>query len=275
MEIPLSQIWQPTDLKQYKVHFARWNGDNQPFRVLARSMTEWQDWQAWYPSKNDFNRPYIFALAQLPEAKDYWMFGGIWKVLGTKTNSNGCKYYDVALDEELQGFVGRLKLQREHKQRGTRLKLEGQYEHFIVSELLSAKYTGRAFPGYGSVNLSFQELESLIAHSRQDWATALGHVKGVYLITDINSQRRYVGSAYGELGVWARWSTYANLGHGGNAGMRKLLEDHDLDYCRRYFKFTLLEHLDARTDDSVVLNREGYWKQVLDTRHTETGLNLN
>jgi hypothetical protein len=255
-QLLLSDIWRPRNVDHYKVHFARWNQSDQPVRVLARSISEWQSWQEWYPSKNDFNRPYIFSLAQMPEAKEYWVFGGIWKVLGTETRSDGRQYYQVALDDDLRS-------------------LEAHYEHFVVSEILAEKYTGRSFPGFHAVNLSFQELEGLMAHNRKDWETALSHVKGVYLITDTKSQKRYVGSAYGELGIWSRWCDYIHLGHGGNEGMRDLLKGHDLDYCRRHFKFALLEHRDARTDDAVILDRETFWKQVLDTRHAETGLNRN
>jgi hypothetical protein len=274
-QLHLCDLWRPENIRKYKVHFARWNGDSQPLRVLARSLDEWRGWQEWYPNKNDFNRPYIFSLAQMPGAKDYWMFGGIWNVNGTEVRSDGRTYYQVTPSDDLRSLIGRLKLYRVHKQRGTRLNLEGHYKNFVVSEILPDQYTGRSFPGYESVNLSFQELEGLMSHNRQDWATALGHVKGVYLITDTNSQRRYVGSAYGDWGVWSRWRVYTEIGHGGNAGIRDLLKDHDLDYCRRYFRFTLLEHHDARTDDTIILGREAYWKQVLDTRNVETGLNRN
>lgn len=114
-----------------------------------------------------------------------------------------------------------------------------------------------------------------MVHNRQDWAAAPGHVKGIYLITDTETHRRYVGSAYGEWGVWSRWRAYTEPGHGGNAGMRDLLSGHDLDYGRRHFRFTLVEHHDARTDDTVALGREAYWKQLPDARHTETALNRN
>ena len=274
IELRFKDIWSPPNVADYKVHFARWNGDVQPLRVLARSLDEWRGWQEWYPNKNDFNRPYIFSLAQMPGAKDFWMFGGIWRVLGTRLEDERT-YYDVELEDDCRSLIGRLKLHRVHRQRGTRLNLEHHYDEFIVSEILSAKYTGRSFPGYDAVNLSFQELESLIAHNREDWSTALGHIKGIYLITDTLTQRRYVGSASGEWGIWSRWSVYASQGHGGNVGMRELLAEHDLGYCRKHFRFTLLEHHDARTDDSIIRSREIYWKQVLDTRHVETGLNRN
>jgi hypothetical protein len=57
--------------------------------------------------------------------------------------------------------------------------------------------------------------------------------------------------------------------------MRELLEGHDLEYCRRHFKFALLEHHNARTEDAIIIGRENYWKQLLDTRHAESGLNKN
>ncbi|MCP4182643.1 MAG: GIY-YIG nuclease family protein [Hyphomicrobiales bacterium] len=271
----LRDIWHPERLDDYKIHFARWNSEEQPLHVFARSMEQWEGWQQWYPGRNDFNRCYIFSLIQIPGSPDTWMFGGVWTVKDIVTTANGDKYYDVELSEQLAPLIGRLKLYRVHKGRGTRLKLEKHYDQFVVSEILAERYTGRSFPGYNSINLGFQELEALIKNDRQDWSTALGQIKGVYLITDTKTQMRYVGSAYGELGLWARWKIYASIGHGGNTGMRDLLKDHDLEYCRRYFKFALLEHHDSQVDNQIILDRESHWKQVLDTRDGEKGLNHN
>lgn len=274
-EFRLKDMWRPRDVRDYKVHFARWNGEEYPLNVLARSLQEWKAWQEFYPSRNEFSRPYIFSLAQVHDEEDVWMFGGVWRVLGTEVREDGWKYYEVDLDNDLSALIGRLKLHRRHRQRGTRLNLENHYEEFVVREILSERYTGRPFPGYESVNVTFQELESLAANNRQDWVTALSNVKGVYLITDTNTKLRYVGSAYGDWGVWSRWMVYLKLGHGGNEGMRELLEGHDLDYCRSYFKFALLEHHDRRVADSIIIARENYWKEVLDTRNESIGLNRN
>ncbi|WP_415391762.1 GIY-YIG nuclease family protein [Paracoccus sp. SJTW-4] len=273
--LTLSDIWHPASLTDYKVHFARWNGETHPLHVLARSMDEWRQWQEWHPHRDDFNRPYIFSLAQVPEQNDIWMFGGIWAVTGKGIRADGRPHYQVQLTGELSGAVARLNLHRIHRQRGTRLNLENHYAHFIITEVLARRYSGRAFPGYHSVNLDFHELEGLVRNDSPDWATALSHVKGVYLVTDTCTQRRYVGSAYGEWGIWSRWKTYIQLGHGGNSEMVELLRDHDLGYCRRNFKFALLEHMDSRTDDNLVIQRESYWKQVLDSRNLITGMNAN
>ena len=110
-------------------------------------------------------------------------------------------------------------------------------------------------------------------HDRPDWKTALEHVKGIYLITDTGAgtPRLYVGSAYGDEGIWSRWSDYVETGHGGNAELRSLAPN--LDYCRVNFRFALLEYLPAYTEDAKVIGRESHWKDILMTR--EYGLNQN
>jgi len=42
------------------------------------------------------------------------------------------------------------------------------------------------------------------------------NIKGVYLITDSHTGRRYAGSAYADLGIWSRWCQYIESGHDGN-----------------------------------------------------------
>ncbi|MBF1034889.1 MAG: GIY-YIG nuclease family protein [Candidatus Nanosynbacter sp.] len=49
-----------------------------------------------------------------------------------------------------------------------------------------------------------------------DWCRALRSRKGVYLITDKNTGKQYVGSAYGEDGILGRWSVYLKSGYAKN-----------------------------------------------------------
>ncbi|AWX92359.1 hypothetical protein DPM13_01420 [Paracoccus mutanolyticus] len=44
------------------------------------------------------------------------------------------------------------------------------------------------------IDLSFAELEALVSNSRPDWKAALESIKGIYLITDTRTGKRYVGS---------------------------------------------------------------------------------
>ena len=269
MPIMLNNIWEIQNTNEYKVHFARWNGNHQPLEVWARSTEDWQGWQEYRPGRNDFNRPLIFALMQFYHESDSWLFGGVYRVLARHDD-----HYDVELTNLGNSFIGRLKLGSRYRERTTRVKMERHYDSFEVLEILREPYTGKVFPGYEEIELSFQELETLVYKDRPDWKVALENVKGVYLVTDTNTGRRYVGSAYGDHGIWSRWSDYVNSGHGGNKELRKLTKDGDLNYCRAHFSFALLEHRLSNTPDNVILEREAFWKRILFTRG-RYGLNRN
>lgn len=249
----------PIDRPQdFKVHFAKWNREYQPLEVLTRSAEEWQGWQEYYPGRNDFNRPKIFSLARFYHQPDAWLFGGIFRVLGRSADG-----YEVELSELAAPFIRRLKLRSNYGSRLVRVDFENHYAGMEVIEVLAEPYAGRAFPGFEDVDLSFEELKTLVRRGRLDWQTALQSVKGVYLITDVSTRRRYVGSACGDGGLWARWCQYVETGHGGNVELRQLVTDPTLDYCRKHFRFALLAHRAARTPDDVILARESFWKKVL------------
>jgi hypothetical protein len=137
-------------------------------------------------------------------------FGGVFRVLKRHEHR-----YEVKLTEIGAGFIGRLKLRSPYNARTVRVNMEDQYGDFEVVEILPEPYTGRPFPAYEDIDLSFEEIETLVRNSRLDWKAALESVKGVYLITDTKTGKRYVGSAYGESGIWSRWCAYAATGHGG------------------------------------------------------------
>ena len=59
-----------------------------------------------------------------------------------------------------------------------------------------------------------------------------------------------------------------------NVELRGLVNDPTLDYCRKAFRFALLEARPALTPDEVILSREAFWKRILLTRG-EYGLNRN
>jgi len=269
MTILLRDIWQIASPENYKCHFARWNGEQQPLEVWARDKVEWQGWQEFRPSRDVFNRPYVFSLIQVHYEVDTWLFGGVFRVLKRHEDR-----YEVELTDVGSGFLGRLKIRSGYRSRSTRVNFEKHYPEFQVQEILREPYSGRAFPGYEDIDLSFEELEALVRNDRPDWKGALESVKGIYLITDKTTGKRYVGSAYGHQGIWSRWSSYINTGHGGNVELRALTGDPNLDYCRRSFRFALLECRQSRTPDEAIIGREDFWKRVLLTRGDQ-GLNRN
>ena len=93
------------------------------------------------------------------------------------------------------------------------------------------------------------------------------------MIADTSTGKRYIGSAYGDSGIWSRWETYVDSGHGGNKKLKELLDDENWeDYVRKNFRYSLLEYHPKRTSKDIVIRREEFWKETLLTKG-EYGLN--
>lgn len=265
MNIQLSEILPIENLHGYKLHLACWNGENHPMDVFVRSRKEWEGWNTWKGQKDDFNRQYIFTLIDFYHESDIWLFGGIYEVMsrGTKNYSHS---YKLELLKNTQNLIGRLKVRLKRPARAKAVKLENYYENIIVSEVLKEVYTGEEFCGYENINHDFHILESIFKTNKPDWKGALENVKGIYLITDKSNGKRYVGSAYGNTGIWSRWSCYIGTGHGWNDELTRLIKKEKIEYARKHFTFALLEYRSMKTDDKIIIERENYWKEVLLTR---------
>lgn len=70
----------------------------------------------------------------------------------------------------------------------------------------------KRFTDYFDLILDFSELKEIVDNQYSDWKAILSAIKGVYLITDTNTGMLYIGSAYGEEGIWGRWSEYVLTG---------------------------------------------------------------
>jgi hypothetical protein len=98
-------------------------------------------------------------------------------------------------------------------------------------------------------------------------------MKGVYLLTDTSTGYHYVGSAYGDAGIWSRWANYLGTGHGGNTEIDALINEKGYNYALSNFKLALLEPMVSSAEIDLVRERESYWKRVLLSR--SFGLNGN
>lgn len=279
--ILLRDIWPIENVDDYKVHFARCFKEKkiEPLDEWVRDRSAWQEWQEFYPNMDDFNRPFIFSLMKFyHEAEaDTWLFGGIFRVIALHEDQNRINghYYEVELTPALEPFIGRLKLHYSYGAMKARVNFENHYDGFEVAEILREPYSGRSFPGYEGINLSFNELESIVKNGKSDWKAALRSLKGIYLITDTLTSKRYVGSAGSEEGIWSRWSDYVTSGHGGNAGLRELVKGTlNMAYYRANLRFALLEHHSIYTPNRVIIDRENFWKEILLSRGKD-GLNRN
>ena len=77
----------------------------------------------------------------------------------------------------------------------------------VVKEILEEPYSIHTFPGYKNLDVPFMTLENVINKDHPSWKNALS-IKGIYLITDTKTGKKYVGKASGEKGFWQRWSDY-------------------------------------------------------------------
>lgn len=264
MPILLNDILKIAAPSAYKLHLAgRSPGGEHPLDVFVRDRQTWHNWNACRGTKNDWTRPRILSLIEYYPQPDAWLFGGVYEVIARRPDG-----YTLAQDPSFEKYVGRLvtRFHRYQGMRGRAFKLESYLDQFTVSELLPAVYSGEYFPGYGWVNHGFEALESIFGTGRPDWRAALEHVKGVYLIVDHSNGKKYVGSAYGEAGLWARWACYLGTGHGYNDELVALIGAQGKGYARQNFRFSVLEVMAVTTPDSVVLAREAHWKRTLLTR---------
>ncbi len=94
---------------------------------------------------------------------------------------------------------------------------------------------------------------------------------GVYLVSDHDGGKLYVGSASGEGGLWNRWCQYVD-GHGNNVELHKLITELGAERARA-FRFSILEIADVHASREEILERESHWKRVLLSR--SHGYNAN
>jgi hypothetical protein len=281
-EISVEILFPSFDWNDSKIHVAQRSGDTRPIDVFTRSFDDWQnEWNGAFHSNHCWNRKYIFSMIELPNQPDCWLFGGIFAVLSYKPSKDrrgkDCIHYKVALFDQGASLIGRLVIHWVKDARAKGRKPESMLSDMRVAEILPEIYAGEDFPGYANINHSYATLEKLWLDSKPDWVSALTHCQGVYLITDIKTGLRYIGSAYGEEGIWSRWGNYFRTGgHAHNKLLKKLLagKTNGADYARKNFQISLLEQASSRDSEQHVIQREGYWKEVLLT-HGKFGLNEN
>ncbi len=122
------------------------------------------------------------------------------------------------------------------------------------------------FTSYNDVLLSFKELKNLIETDNVEWRDKLKAVNGIYGIADQSNGKLYVGSAYGDEGIWGRWKVYAETnGHGNNDMLVELLRNNK-DYAWDNFQWFILETFPLDVTDDYAIHRENLYKLKLCTR---------
>jgi len=130
----------------------------------------------------------------------------------------------------------------------------------------------KQFTDYFDFILSFKELQEIVNNQYKDWKKMLSATKGIYLISDTKTGKLYVGSAYGEDGIWGRWKVYSRTkGHGNNKTLKELIQD-DNQYGN-HFNFSILMLLPSTITSDQAIKKETLFKNKLGTN--SFGLNNN
>ncbi|MBN2519799.1 MAG: GIY-YIG nuclease family protein [Bacteroidales bacterium] len=250
-----------------KVHCA--HGSKNRYDALLR-FTEgtFKEWQEEQNNKN-FERDYILSIIYYKENE--WLFAGIYKRIDVNER-DGKYYYNTELTDIRKDLIGRLIIHFKKEFRNTYLKLENHINSFCVCELLRKKYNFHPFPGYENVLIDYDTLKVIYKKKEPTWKSALCNIKGIYLITDKNNGKHYIGSAYGKEAFWQRWYKYIENGHGNNKKIKEVILKEGISYASNFI-FSILEIRSMTVDDETIIDRECFWKKILMT--IEYGYNEN
>ena len=275
MEIKLNDLlkFSEKDLKVAKIKFNQSSPDENPLDLYQKNpeIVNTQ-WLFWRESRHYFAVGQI-AICFLKLTWDTWLLTTIKRITKNLDVRNGITYRGEE-PEEYKKYYGRVIVQF-HKTFQTQGCYYGTVkDELIVNQILPVVFDGYDFPGYDKVRLSYEQLSIIIKQNKKDWRAALENQKAVYLITDTNNGKLYVGSATSDYGMLLqRWSNYVENGHGGNVELRRLVEEKGFEYVQKHFQYSILENYNAKVDDHIILERESWWKDTLQSR--KYGYNAN
>ncbi|MFH1302996.1 MAG: GIY-YIG nuclease family protein [Planctomycetota bacterium] len=259
------------ELGNYKIHCA-----------IDNKRNEWRPLQAYFAdtfergqseqSQENFQCDHVLSLINLSNSRR-WLYVGIYQVCGVSKATNRSGFiYNLKRLPGLEHLDGRTIVDFEKTFRQSYLVGSTHENNLIVNSILEERMSIADFPGFNAVRLSFDLLQAIIRQENPTWRSALANIAGIYVIVDTKTGLQYVGKASGGVGLWQRWSEYANSGHGGNMKLRQLLIENGSNYAK-YFQFSLVEVCDINANPDYIISRESHWKDVLMTR--TFGLNAN
>ena len=217
--------------------------------------------QYWNYNKNKSYKAgqITVGLVKIKPTEDDWLLFHIGQVTKdlNKFNDVGYDFEDLP---EYEKYVGRLIVKFKNNAQTMIRNAESVMDDCYVSQILPDTFDNDLFPGYEKVNITWDEMNRVL--EKDNWKTALQNQKGVYLMTDMSNGKMYVGSAYGTNMILGRWRAYVKTGHGGNVGLKTLT----LGYIKQNFKYSILDIYKSTTDDQIIIDRESWWKEVLQSR---------
>lgn len=283
--IKLTDLIKTDDMDYTKVKFHKNEGDvnRQAYDMLLDEPDTWLRMNSWREDNNNHNldyAKYLIAMAQYyPYGKNYYIFGGLYKVDENHSDEFSCRGYHLEKVKDYEEYEKRLIVRINDP-----VKLSLSYLRWYINaqddlemevyEIAPSTKTLN-FTGYQNVSLSHKDLARIISNEEPTYKQALTYVKGIYVITDTATGKLYIGSASGnDEGLWQRWACYAENKNptGGNKKLTEIFEK-DQDYIQKNCKYSILEIFDTKTKAEDIIARENYWKKVFETK--EFGYNDN
>lgn len=258
-----------------KVHLAQMN-DYQEDPLVKFRERSFDDWQCWQ-KRLEFSRKYVVSLIRIP-GTETWLFAGAFKQTGNagkKAYPNGdALYYQYHLQKipETEEYAGRMYISFKNTARNFIRLGESIQSELVISAITPARLTFGEFPGYRNVVLDRNSIGAILRLDLKSWRTALSMVKGIYILTDKDGGKLYVGKADGVEGIWGRWKYYFASGHGGNVGLKEAFGTSDETRLQN-MTFAILEVIDFNAEKDEIDRRETHWKEILLSR--EFGHNRN
>lgn len=250
------------EIKNVKIRFHQWNHYENPMEEYKKNPdivnNQWLFWRG----KSKYFKVGQIAICLLKLSEDNWLLTTIKRVTKDHDIYNGINYEGIEL-EEYQQYYGRLIIKYHKQKRSQGIYYKNIFEEMEIQQILPTMYDGDNFPGYDKVRLTYQQLKNILDRGKRDWIAALENQKAVYLITDKSNGKLYVGSATSERGMLLqRWKSYIANGHGGNKKLKKL----KFEYIKENFQYSILENYNSKVDDEIILERERWWKETLQSK---------
>lgn len=196
----------------------------------------------------------LFAVEGRQEAPP----GTVCPIRQTDDGMDGAVFFDIRAEVRMARYTGLLVVDWGPGFRSWVQRAERQDKP--VLEIRKA-VTDPAFPGFRDFRCDVIEIETIPF----GWREALRAVNGVYVLVCRETGKQYVGSAYGQDGLWGRLVEYARTGHGGNAELRRR--------GPARYQASVLEVVPPTVGPDDVIRIEGAWKDKLGSR--QHGLNEN
>lgn len=268
--ILLNDILNIQDNSNVKIRFNLMFRDNwNPIEIFKNNdidiLLEGQYWN--HKSKKYFKVGQVtIGFIRISRKDDLWLLFHIGRVTKDLNVLEGIGYEFQNLDEYSK-YIGRVIIRYKNTSQTLIRNADSVIQDCQIVQILPDLFDNDLFPGYEHVHLNWVSLKRVI--TKESWKTALQNQKAVYLLTDTSNGKQYVGSAYGQDMLLGRWQAYVKNGHGGNIGLKRLPFSH----IKQFFTYSILDIYKSSTDDQIIIDREQWWKQVLQSR--QFGYNEN